>query len=353
MRKKHKIHIAIPTDIDDSYRTLYERKSSYVCPDLRVKKYRNVFVSHEGLCLRHFRLLPYSSFNICTSYDKSYGWKYYRLVMEQYLVSSYGKSLKKMALDDDVNYALIHTKWANYSFWVTSSLVRLLMLTNSGQEFTLLYPEEWDSVAYIKESLKVFPNLKLKRIPTGVHMQVKNLLLSEVRPFTACFNGEELQSVHDYMVSHIPQEYLDKTYPERIYVTRKKAKYRKVVNEEEVIQLVSQYGFSVVDFDDMPFWEQVAQMRAAKCIIAIHGAGMANIVFCESKTKIIELLHEYTTAASYRFSYWMAAATMHLDYSCLFCERIGSYIDEKAINRDLFLDLKLDAPKLKRMLDLL
>ena len=258
MRKKQNIHIPLPVDIDDSYRTLYEKKSSYVCPVLGVQKYHNVFVSHEGLCLQHCRLLPYSSFNICTSYDKSFGWQYYKLVMEQYFVSTYGKSLTKIVLDDDINYALIHTKWANYSFWITSSLVRLLMLKNSGQEFTLLYPEEWNSIAYIQESLKAFPDLKIKRIPAGVHVQVKNLLLPEVRPFTACFNGIELQAVHDYMVSRIPQEFLGKTCPERIYVTRKRAKYRKVANEEEVIRLVSKYGFSVIDFDDMSFWEQVA-----------------------------------------------------------------------------------------------
>lgn len=350
MRKKHKIHIAVPADIDDSYRTLYERKSSYVCPELGVKKYRNVFVSHEGLCLRHFRLLPYSSFNICTSYDKSFGWQYYRLVMEQYLVSTYGKSLKKIVLDDHDNYAIIHTKWANYSFWVTSSLVRLLMLTNSRQEFTLLYPEEWNSVAYIQESLKAFPNLKLKRIPTGVHMQVKNLLLPEVRPFTACFNGEELQSVHDYMVSRIPQEFLDKTYPERIYVTRKKAKYRKVVNEDEVIQLVSQYGFSIVDFDDMSFWKQVAQMRAAKCIIAIHGAGMANVVFSNPQTKILELLHEYKSPSAYRFPYWIATSLTGKEYRCTFNKLVGDKDDSIIISNDLFVDLFVLETHIKQML---
>ena len=51
MRKKQKIHIHVPTNINAAYKTLYEQKSSYVCPELGVKKYQNVFVSHEGLCL--------------------------------------------------------------------------------------------------------------------------------------------------------------------------------------------------------------------------------------------------------------------------------------------------------------
>ena len=350
MYKQQHIHVPIPIGIDDSYKALYEQKSSYACPELEVKKYRNVFVSHEGLCLRHFRLLPYSTFNIRTSYDKSFGWQYYRLVMEQYLVSTYGKSLKKIVLDDDTNYAIIHTKWANYSFWITSSLVRLLMLQNSGQEFTLLYPEEWDKVVYIQESLKAFPDLKFKRIPAGVHIQVKNLLLPEVRPFTACFNGAELQMVHDYFVSRIPSEYLGKTYPERIYVTRKKAKYRKVVNEQHVVDLVTRYGFSVIDFDDMSFWEQVAQMRAAKTVIAVHGAGMANVVFANPQTKVLELLHEYKSPSAYRFPYWIATTLLGMEYRCTFNKLVGDKDDSIIISNDLFVDLFVLESHIKQML---
>jgi hypothetical protein len=350
MRKKQKIHIPIPTNIDDTYKTLYEQKSSYMCPELGVKRYKNVFVSHEGLCLQYFRLLPYSSFNICTSYDKSFGWQYYRLVIEQYLVSTYGKSLKKIILDDGTNYALIHTKWENYSFWITSSLVRLLMLQNSGEDFTLLYPEEWDNVAYIQETLKIFPNLKYKRIPEGVHIQVKNLLLPEVRPFTACFNGEELQMVHDYIVARIPEEYKSRTYTERIYVTRTKAKYRKIANEQEVVALLEKYGFSVIDFDDMTFWEQVAQMQAAKYIVAIHGAGMANIVFANPKTKILELLHEYKSPSAYRLPYWVASSLTGKEYRCTFSKLVGNKDDSIIISNDLFVNLFILENHIKQML---
>ncbi len=350
MRKKQEIHIPIPSNIDEAYKPLYEHKSSYVCPELGVKKYKNVFVSHEGLCLQHFRLLPYSSFNICTSYDKSFGWQYYRLVIEQYLVSTYGKSLKKIILDDDANYALIHTKWANYSFWITSSLVRLLMLQNSGKDFTLLYPEDWDNIAYIQETLKIFPNLKYKRIPEGVHVQVKNLLLPEVRPFTACFNGVELQMVHDYIVARIPEEYKSRTYTERIYVTRTKAKYRKIANEQEVVALLEKYGFSVIDFDDMTFWEQVAQMQAAKYIVAIHGAGMANIVFANPKTKILELLHEYKSPSAYRLPYWVASSLTGKEYRCTFSKLVGNKDDSIIISNDLFVNLFILENHIKQML---
>ena len=151
-----------------------------------------------------------------------------------------------------------------------------------------------------------------------------------------------MQTVHDHIVSLIPQEYLDKTYPERIYVTRKKAKYRKVVNEEEVIRLVSDYGFSVIDFDDMSFWEQVTQMRAAKSVIAVHGAGMANIVFANPQTKVLELLHEYKSPMAYRFSYWIVCRTLGVDYHCTFNKLVGKLDDSIVLSKDLSPDLLVD-----------
>lgn len=361
MYKQQHILVPIPTSIDASYKALYEQKSLYVCPELGVKKYRNVFVSHEGLCLQHFRLLPYSSFNICTKYDKSFGWQYYKLVVEQYLVSTFGKSLKKITLDDDTNYALIHTKWANYSFWITSSLVRLLMLQNSGMDFTLLYPEEWDNVAYIQESLKAFPNLKYKRIPVGVHIQVKNLLLPEVRPFTACFNGEELQMVHDYMVERIPEEYKFQTYPEKIYVTRKKAKYRKVANEEEVIQLVTKYGFTVIDFDDMSFWEQVVQMQSTKAFISIHGAGYSNTMFMNQRTSVVEIINEKYAKMEYTFPFWKQVVLRNIHYYPLFCkpekdttvliDLNTTNLADAIVNQNLIVDINLLEGYIKKMFE--
>ena len=182
-------------------------------------------------------------------------------------------------------------------------------------------------------------------------MQVKNLLLPEVRPFTACFNGEELQMVHNYIVARIPEEYKSRTYSARIYVTRRKAKYRKIVNEQEVVALLEKYGFSVIDFDDMTFWEQVAQMQAAKYIIAIHGAGMANIVFANPKTKILELLHEYKSPAAYRFPYWIASTLTGKEYRCTFNKLVGNLDDSIIISNDLFVDLFVLENYIKQMLE--
>ena len=39
----------------------------------------------------------------------------------------------------------------------------------------------------------------------------------------------------------------------------------------------------------LPWKEQVDLFHKAECIVGLHGAGFANIVFCQPRTKVIEL----------------------------------------------------------------
>lgn len=339
MRQKQTKHNSLPVNIDDKHKKLYEKKSSYCCPHSAVKTYKNVFVSHEGLCLQHFRLLPYSTFNINSSYDAKHGWEFYRLVTEQYLVSTFGKSLKKITLPANRQYAVIHTKWFNYSFWMTSSLVRLRMLYKLTEDFILIYPEEWDNIAYVQETLRAFPNLKIEKIPAGVHVQVPHLLLPEVRPFTACLNGDDIKDVSSFIQNFFEGDLAAvPVAPQKIFVNRKKASCRKITNIDEVKHVMEKYGYKEVDFDDMSVVQQIACMRSAKNVVMLHGAGMTNMMFSSPKTKVLELMHEYTEPRTYRFIYWFLSVQMGCDYYVQFCKTIDTHSDEW--RKDIQVDIK-------------
>ena len=349
MRKKQTIHAKWPKNLPPKYKDMYERKSVYNCPDLYVKDYSNVFVSHEGLCWKNFHLLPYSTFNISSSYDAKHGWEFFRLVTEQYLVSTYGKSLKKIKLPETERYAVIHTKWFNYSFWLTSSLVRLKMLLAGKESFTLIYPEEWDNIAYIQNTLKAFPNIKTEKIPAGVHVQVPHLLLPEVRPFTACLNENDIKGVSTHLLNFYKEQVVNVgDTPQRIFVNRKKASCRKITNEQVVADLLRQRGFVEVDFDDLTFVEQMAYMRNASLVVMLHGAGMVNVMFARPQTKILELMHEYTEPRTYRFIYWFLTVQMQCDYYVQFCDTINNHSDEW--RKDIIVDAVLLEQNLNLML---
>lgn len=352
MRRKITIKVSLPLNISNKEYSLFKKKSCYSCPELFVRTYSNVFVSHEGLCLKYGRLLPFSSFNMCTRYDKSFGWNYYKLIMEQYFVSTFGKSLKKYKLNSNTVYAVVHTKWFNYSFWLTSSLVRLQMLVESGIDFVLIYPESWDKISYISQSLQVFPDIKTLKIKDGIHIQIPKLLFPEVRPYTACFSGMELKKIRETIIQKLPEKFITKIFPERIYLTRSKAKCRKIQNENEIIKILIQYKFTIVDFDELSFWEQVACMNNVKNFVSIHGAGMSNIIFMKQGTKVLELINKQYAEKEYTFPFWKMASLLDLKYYMQFgntvtktnklikgCNSTNYNYSDFLVNQNIYIDI--------------
>ncbi len=79
---------------------------------------------------------------------------------------------------------------------------------------------------------------------------------------------------------------------ERILVTRADAPSwrRQLVNQEEITELAKSADFEVVTMDGRPVAEQAAIWRHAKIVLAVHGAGQCNQIFCRPGTDIIELL---------------------------------------------------------------
>ena len=83
----------------------------------------------------------------------------------------------------------------------------------------------------------------------------------------------------------------EKTYSEYIYLTRNgEADKRLVLNETELLERHALKNFQVVHLSNMTFMEQVYMFNHAKFILSPHGAGLTNILFCDKKCRIIELV---------------------------------------------------------------
>ena len=67
---------------------------------------------------------------------------------------------------------------------------------------------------------------------------------------------------------------------------------RSITNEEKVKQFLLQDGFKIIKLGDLHFKDQVLTFNNADIIVGLHGAGFANLAFCKSNTKIIELRNQ-------------------------------------------------------------
>lgn len=75
---------------------------------------------------------------------------------------------------------------------------------------------------------------------------------------------------------------------ERIYISREKARHRKVTNEDEVMAFLEPYGFKRVFLESEPVARQIEIFHSAKIVVSPLGAGLTNLLFSNPGTKVIE-----------------------------------------------------------------
>ncbi|MBI3519561.1 MAG: glycosyltransferase family 61 protein [Bacteroidetes bacterium] len=86
----------------------------------------------------------------------------------------------------------------------------------------------------------------------------------------------------------------------KIYISRSKARHMKIINESELEEILKPRGFVKVFLEDISFDEQVQLLNSASIVISSHGSGLANVLFMQPGTHIINL-----------------ASNDHHDYFCL------------------------------------
>lgn len=106
----------------------------------------------------------------------------------------------------------------------------------------------------------------------------------------------------------------------RIYLHRGSAQVRQVENFDVCRPLIESAGFVIENFDDMPLHDQIARMRSASCLVAEHGAGLANMLFCEPGTPVAELF----SPATVQPAFWSLASRCGLPFGFM----VGDPVDD-------------------------
>lgn len=73
-------------------------------------------------------------------------------------------------------------------------------------------------------------------------------------------------------------------YSERVYVSREDASRRRVLNEMEIIDELSDSGYESYTLSDLSFREQVRLFTQAEVVLGPHGAGFTNTIFSNDIT---------------------------------------------------------------------
>ena len=78
----------------------------------------------------------------------------------------------------------------------------------------------------------------------------------------------------------------------KIYISRNDSKKRRVANEIELVSFLESRGYKKIVLSEFSIDDQISIFRSANEIVAPHGAGLTNLVFSKSGSRVIELFPE-------------------------------------------------------------
>ncbi len=195
----------------------------------------------------------------------------------------------------DIACSLLNAWSQNYWHWIIDCLTRL-----EGIEFyyqkTGIKPQliiDANPTSWQVDSLKLLGYQPQDCIQWNKsRMRVNKLIISSFRRhYDKVYSVESPSAscwIRERMLSHLSDNEDIKPFSSKIFISRRKAGGRRIINENDVIATLAEFGFITYVLEDMNFADEVRLFSQAKIVVAPHGAGLTNIIFSQSLT-LIEL----------------------------------------------------------------
>lgn len=179
-------------------------------------------------------------------------------------------------------------KWGggyyDFLFYIYSKLLRIKEVIGEEeyQNSVVLYP------IFGKEFEKEF--WELAGLEENKVLDVRRNIVEAEKYYFA--NNEDwfFPNIRDIQnLIKLPMSLSIKKFPEykRIYISRKNR--RKLLNEDEIVQVLQEYGFIIIEDETRTIKEQMEIYSSADVILGPHGASFSNILWCRPNTVLIEL----------------------------------------------------------------
>jgi capsular polysaccharide biosynthesis protein len=248
---------------------------------------------------------------------------------------------RKLFTQKDISYVLaFNQKCKNYSHWVTESLPRFFVIREKLKDSGILLPESISE--FQRDSLAPFSFKKIYNIPLNSYVRVENLILPTHTAGTGNYNEILLRQMRSFYQASMSCQ-LD--LGDRLYISRRKAARRHIINEVDVENALISFGFKSINFEDFSFWEQVSLAFHSRFLISLHGAGLTNMLFMKPGSFVLEFRK---TGDATNLCYYSLASALKLHYLYQFAAPANA--GESTYEADVLVDIPLLRKNVERML---
>lgn len=203
-------------------------------------------------------------------------------------------------------------EWSQeYYHWFADALPRIIAASEvAGVNHPVILPDYYEKRAFVADTLKLL-DLRPVYYNRRKRLHVEKLLLPSHTAPVGETNFYYINQLRNKLIANKPAG------TRKIYISREKATKRKISNELAVQKVVKSYGYEIHFMEDYSIEKQIDILSGSKSIIALHGAGLTNMIFMPSGSKVLEIRNEgddrlncfYYLASNLSHEYYYLTAT--------------------------------------------
>lgn len=299
-----------PTDTSPDLADKFEKIRSHDFPECFVINIpRGRVVSDRGMVLTPDHRLLFDVSNQM-SVRNDFGKVHHHQAFRRNIFPPIEKAGKRVAV-------LATAGGGNFFHWITEALPRLKLL-EKNEDGNL---DRIDSFvinkgsSFLQESLDILGIGKERTIETdwNSHLQAEELLVPSLPGVTLNPPRWACEFLRERVLPYGSGE----GSGNRLYIRRGENQRRGVVNDEEIIDALHEFGFTAVDPGAHSLREQIAIFGGAEMIVGSHGGALTNLLWCNPGTKVLELLpHSGLSGWFWPYCYWALSNSCDLEYHC-------------------------------------
>ncbi|MBN4067481.1 glycosyltransferase family 61 protein [Simkania negevensis] len=171
-----------------------------------------------------------------------------------------------------------------YYHWMSEVVTKIEILKRSGISYDKIYVSKIE-FPYQKETLEMMGVDPAKIIEGHRSLQIKakKLVVPTLHNLENPFPQWAAEAITK--AANVDSG----SQRKRIFISRAETVKRHILNEEQLFIFLQRQGFEKVFLEKMSVKEQAQLLHAAEVVIAPHGAGLTNLIFCQKGTRVIEL----------------------------------------------------------------
>jgi hypothetical protein len=323
-----------PANLTPKYEQLFSMNSFSNCRSVNLIFEENIFVNRELLIFKKNHI-----------FNESFVWNWQRKMVDSikgrliFLIKNY--LIRRTKKIEKAVWCLDNYTTGGYYHWIVEVAPRLWIAREHMDNAVFFVPDYmWNQWFYVKDVIKALGVKNIQIISNNEKYLVKELIIATQTGGPLEYQADSLRGAIALLGEKNSKPKLKKW----IYISRAKAKHRRVINEDELIPVLTNFGFEIVFFEELSWTKQIEICSQSEIMVGMHGAGLTNMVFMDPGSIVVELRQNLISHELNCF-YTLADTIGHLYYfNC------GEYQEVKETGRVIDRSLYFEPIPFKKLL---